>query len=350
MLKKLGAFGFLVVLILSLTLSGCFSFSVPDPSFTVEGVEDGQTYEQPVTPTIEPGKGTTLTITLNGEPFESGTTITQDGEYKLVIVAKNSRGKETTSEIKFTIELDVPLITITGVEDGGYYWDAVTPNITTDGENDTIVVTLNGEEYTLGTPIEAHDKYTMVITATNEKGKSWTVTIEFEIGAPPEHEIGIGQELAGFQPASDSVVLSYNTDPQYIKSGNGSLKVEKDGNSGHGPRLNRKGDHPDWIDDWSRFDKLTVWFYVENVDSLADNALTFRMYSEPQKDFGIAKSSLTDGWNLLEIDLKALVGSDTDILKDMSSIFIEFIIRTSGGKETFYMDEFKLTMSDLADQ
>ena len=80
---------------------------------------------------------------------------------------------------------------------------------------------------------------------------------------------------------------------------------------------------------------MTVWFYVENVDSLADNALTFRMYSEPQKDFGIAKSSLTDGWNLLEIDLKALVGSDTDILKDMSSIFIEFIIRTSGGKETF---------------
>jgi lactocepin len=158
MLKKLGAFGFLVVLILSLTLSGCFSFSVPDPSFTVEGVKDGQTYEQPVTPTIEPGKGTTLTITLNGEPFESGTTITQDGEYKLVIVAKNSRGKETTSEIEFTIELDVPLIIVTGVENGGYYWDAVTPNITTDGENDTIVVTLNGEEYTLGTPIEAHDK------------------------------------------------------------------------------------------------------------------------------------------------------------------------------------------------
>lgn len=150
MLTRFRLHGLAIIVLLSLTLTGCFGLFTPAPSFEVEGVEDGEQYSEPVTPVITAGKGTTLTITLNDDDFESDTEITEPGDYELVIVGENSKGKTITETIEFTI-LSFPIITITGVEDGGYYDEPVTPVITTDGEDDEVEITLNDEEFTSGT-------------------------------------------------------------------------------------------------------------------------------------------------------------------------------------------------------
>ncbi|GAW29476.1 S-layer homology domain-containing protein [Carboxydocella sp. ULO1] len=62
----------------------------------VTGVADGQTYTAPVTPVFTEGSAR-----LNGQPFLSGTTITENGQYQLVVT--DSAGHVTT--ITFTIAI-----------------------------------------------------------------------------------------------------------------------------------------------------------------------------------------------------------------------------------------------------
>lgn len=340
MFNKLRFSGLVLLVLISVLFTGCFGFLSPKPQYTVEGVEHEKTYNGPVTPKVTADDDKTeITLLLNDKPFESGTTITSDGEYTLTIKAKAGK-KETTETIKFSIDTGAPSITITDVEDGGYYSDVVTPKITI-GENDNrdgieVTITLNGEEYEEGTTIEEHGEYTLTVTA--KKGdKQRVVTIKFEIGKPLAHQIGIYDGLQGFQ--GDATTIEYNTDPKYIKSGDGSLKATTD-SSGKGVRINRHSDHPDWITDWTPYDKLTAWVYIEDISQLNENAFTFRVYVDPQKNHGWSASELENGWNLLEVDLKSLL--DEEILKDMSNIFVELIIRASGETVTVYIDEILL--------
>ncbi len=122
----------------------------------VEGVEDGNTYYTPVTPTISGG-----TVTLDGEKYESGTPISTKGNHTLTITGANGFSKSIT----FTIEP-----TILGVEDGQTYTETLRPNI--NAEN----MTLNGVEYQ-NEPIENCGNYALVITGTNGYSK----TISFVI-------------------------------------------------------------------------------------------------------------------------------------------------------------------------
>ena len=106
-MRRFRTYGIIAILILSVTLSGCFGFLKREPEIVVEGIEDGMTYEQPVTPVIKAAKGTIVkSVTLNNEEFESGTQIASPGEYTLVVIAEHEKSKKAkTFEIKFTLDI-----------------------------------------------------------------------------------------------------------------------------------------------------------------------------------------------------------------------------------------------------
>ncbi|WP_207391706.1 Ig-like domain-containing protein [Exiguobacterium sp. IPBC4] len=159
-------------------------FTVDTTPVAVVGVEDGKTYKQ-VLPTFSEG-----TVTLNGQPFESGKSISEDGTYTLV--AKDAAGNETT--IRFTIDNAPPVLT--GFTAGKAYYRSVAPRF------DEGTATLNGEPYTSGKLISQPGKYTLRLSdATGNE----TVTI-FTIDRTAPVISGVKSR----QVTNQSVTIQYN--------------------------------------------------------------------------------------------------------------------------------------------
>ncbi len=356
MFKKVRVTRIALLMVVALMFTGCFGlFKVPEPSFEVTGVEDGKVYTEPVTPVINAGKGTTLTITLNDEPFESGTTINQNGEYELVVVGTNKKNKPSTRKINFTIELNVPIITMSGVEDKGYYWEEITPEITTDNEKDTIEAWINEESYTIGTPLNKNGTYTLRVKATNEAGNSWETSITFEIrlGYPPTLEFNpVAKEGGGIVGMwkDRQGDISINEDPTFIRTGDASIKI-----SAGWPvviyfnQYNTEEPHPDNVKDWSAYDKISLWFYFGNEEDrnkLADeNTLIIEVTEYVKKDKAqILPEIGEDGWYNIQLEL-------TDIFKDGIVLDdnqdpLKITLRAPQGEVDYYLDEVQLIMSD----
>lgn len=344
MFNKLRFSALVILVLVSVLVTGCFGFLGSEPKYTVEGVVNNKTYNESVTPIVKADDDKTeITLLLNDKPFESGTTISVDNDYVLTIKAKLNK-KEVVEEIKFTIATGSPEIQITGVEEGKYYSEPVTPVITIGEDNNRdgieVIVTLNEEPYIEGTPIQEHGTYELVVTVKADD-KEGAKEVKFEIGEPLTHSIGITEDLKGFQ--GDDTDIEYNTDPQFIKSGEGSLQA-KTGPSGKGVRINRHQDHPDWLADWTPYEKIAVWMYVEDVTQLGETPVTFRIYSSSQKNHGWTLGDFENGWNLLEVNLRSLLEDET--LEDMSEIFVEYIIRAAGDSVTVYLDEINLVKGD----
>jgi len=83
-----------------------------NPVIDITGVSDGVVYNTDVTPviTITDVNLISSSITLNGEPFVSGTTITEDGAYTLVAIAEDCAGNTTEVTVGFTITTTALLI------------------------------------------------------------------------------------------------------------------------------------------------------------------------------------------------------------------------------------------------
>ena len=109
----------------------------------VTDLTNGETYEEEVTPFFTKG-----TATLNGEPYESGTTIHTPGLNTLVITGEN--GYSVTYQ--FTINLGVK-----NVAQGETYIGEVTPIISGG------IITLNDQPYVSGTKIDVPGYYTITI-------------------------------------------------------------------------------------------------------------------------------------------------------------------------------------------
>jgi len=79
------------------------------PEITLEGVTEGQIVVSPdtVTPVFSVSDETdpdpTVTATLNGEPFTSGTVVSEVGEYELEVTATDTSGNETEVAVNFEL-------------------------------------------------------------------------------------------------------------------------------------------------------------------------------------------------------------------------------------------------------
>lgn len=75
------------------------------PQVSVPNIVNGTTYTADVTPDIQVTDNNlnVSTITLNGQPYVSGTAITTDGTYTLAVQAQDLAGNTTTYSVGFTI-------------------------------------------------------------------------------------------------------------------------------------------------------------------------------------------------------------------------------------------------------
>ena len=80
------------------------------PTITVEGVADGELYNEEVTPdlTISEIHLASVEIMLNGNEFENGDVISQDGEYTLSVVARDRAGNTSQESVVFEIDTLAP--------------------------------------------------------------------------------------------------------------------------------------------------------------------------------------------------------------------------------------------------
>jgi RHS repeat-associated protein len=124
-------------------------------------IADSAAFNRPVSPTIRVHDGSaTVTATLNGSPFTSGTEIGEDGTHMLAVTATDAVGHSAEARVTFTIDRTPPEVQITAPVEGA----------TVDGETvevrgtagagaaaifvNQIAVPLSGLTFTLALPLD----------------------------------------------------------------------------------------------------------------------------------------------------------------------------------------------------
>ncbi len=165
-----------------------FTVDKTDPVISIAGVSDGAIVNVNVTPVFSAADAhlNAVSATLNGVPFTSGTVVSAEGDYTLVVTATDRCGNSSPQTVKFTIDKAPPAITITGVP-AGCVKANVTPQIqVTDLHPATVTVRLNGAPFTSGTAVTAEGSYTLQVTATDAAGNTAAATRTWNIDkAPP---------------------------------------------------------------------------------------------------------------------------------------------------------------------
>jgi hypothetical protein len=94
------------------------------PTVTVTGVMDNGVYPDTVRPvvTVADANPDTLVLTLDGQPYSSGTDVGAQGSHRLTYTAKDKAGNQTgPTDVNFTIGKDVPVITLSSPAEGKAY-------------------------------------------------------------------------------------------------------------------------------------------------------------------------------------------------------------------------------------
>lgn len=167
---------------------GTFTVDKTPPSVTLGGFTDGAWVRGAVTPTYTASDTNlaTVTATLNGVAFASGTPVTADGDDTLVVTATDRAGNATTATGTFHIDTVPPVVTLGGFTDGAYVNTAVTPTfVVTDLNLATVTATLNGAAFASGTRVVAEGHYTLVVTGVDKAGNSTTTTGAFTVDTTP---------------------------------------------------------------------------------------------------------------------------------------------------------------------
>lgn len=108
-------------------------------------IGSGALFLRPIAPTLRSNDPTaTITATLNGAPFTSGTTISSTGDYTLSAKASDAAGHETVATVAFRVDLDAaPTISISSPAEGAVLPEAKVTVTGTTGAS-TQSVSVNG--------------------------------------------------------------------------------------------------------------------------------------------------------------------------------------------------------------
>lgn len=138
------------------------SFTIDRTAPVVSNIQNGS-FNRDITPIFKEG-----TATLNDKPFTSGTVVSEEGVYNLVV--KDKAGNVT----KVTFTIDKTAVEVQGVTEDGTYPSAQ-PTFS-EGE-----ATLNGKPFTSGQAIVTDGNYTLIVT---DRAGNQTV-VHFTVDATP---------------------------------------------------------------------------------------------------------------------------------------------------------------------
>ncbi|MCG7344418.1 Ig-like domain-containing protein [Sporosarcina sp. ACRSL] len=169
----------------------------------VSNVVNGFAYNTNVTPTFNEG-----TALLNGEAFTSGTTVSVEGSYTLVVT--DAVGNVST--VSFTIDKTAPVVS--GVVNNQYYNVDVTPTFN-EG-----MATLDGNTFLSGTVVSAEGTHTLVVR--DEAGNETIVTFSIDKTKP-----SLTNVTAKTTPSQNTATVTGDAEPGaaievYSKNSNGT--------------------------------------------------------------------------------------------------------------------------------
>lgn len=125
-------------------VSVSFMMDVTPPSIQITGVADGMAYRNTsVTPviTITDADAFTHSISLDGAPFVSGTAISIDGSYNLVVSATDRTGNSSTQSVSFTLSHNFTPVADAGADMTAISGDTVVLNGSGSSDPDTDALT-----------------------------------------------------------------------------------------------------------------------------------------------------------------------------------------------------------------
>jgi hypothetical protein len=154
-------------------------------------------------------------MTLNGQPFVSGTVLDGEGEYVLELSGVDRSGNQSAEAIRFVIDKTAPVISVSGVADGALYNAEVAPTIAIDDPNlMESSLTLNAQPYISGTVVSAEGTYALTVSARDRAGNTVALALGFVIDTTaPQSAMAVGtpqfvQDAELYVAGGTEIVLS----------------------------------------------------------------------------------------------------------------------------------------------
>ncbi len=160
-----------------------FWIDLTPPTLAIGGVEEGACSALPVTPvvTAEDANLGAVTATLDGQPFTSGSAVSQDGGHTVAAVVVDLAGHQATDEVSFTIDGVPPVITLPDL-DGRFFAEPVTVTYeVTDATATNVQATLDSEPFASGVVVSADGQHLVEVRARDCAGNETSRTATFVI-------------------------------------------------------------------------------------------------------------------------------------------------------------------------
>ncbi|MDS0525603.1 hypothetical protein NNC19_07935 [Clostridium sp. SHJSY1] len=215
------------------TLNLTFTLDTTTPQIKISGIMAGF-FNKDITPKFEMTDtnldAARTSSTLNGAPFASGTKLEKQQDYNFKLVATDLANNKKDDAISFTIDKDKPIIRFETPMSGKYFTDTVIPKFIIDDLTDYTIIsmTLDGEDYEMGDPIEAEGKHVLFIEVKDKAGNIENISVEFIIDKTPPKFIveGIEENKTYLEAAAATIKLDNPDDKIESITVNGEL-IEK---------------------------------------------------------------------------------------------------------------------------
>ncbi|MBM7618438.1 hypothetical protein JOC95_000280 [Bacillus tianshenii] len=134
-----------------------------------------------------------IALTLNGNPYEIGDPITEEGKHVLYFEIKDKAGNIKQLSVEFMIDKTPPKVLVDGVKEKGIYYDPVTVSLQLENPNDKILsVMINGELFegdvedidgnkVIRSTFSDIKAYEIIVEAMDEAGNVERFVLPFEI-------------------------------------------------------------------------------------------------------------------------------------------------------------------------
>lgn len=160
------------------------------------------------------------------------------------------------------------------------------------------------------------------------------------------YSLKINKQLDGFSSRNGSLSLEQEIFRENNKANSVRVDILPENTYASLMILNKNSSdaHPDWLTDWTPYDRISTWIYFDELDTVpANKGVTVRLGGNKSLQIIVPKSELRIGWNHIEVELSQLVAGQTEILQNMEDIVLEFIVDK---QETFIVNEIQLVLGD----
>lgn len=165
-----------------------FTIDTVAPVIQIDGVTDGDFTNQNIIPIISITDDNLISqsITLNGEIFVSGVSVTAEGTYSLIVTAQDIAGFQVDQAIDFTIDKTAAIVSVDGVMEGDVTVGNVTPTVSfSEADLAEQTITLNGQPFVNGTIVEEEGNYSLDVSAVDSAGNQTNFSLSFSIDRTP---------------------------------------------------------------------------------------------------------------------------------------------------------------------